>query len=64
MPLDYKSHAGWGTGASRCAAPCDVSWAGLVGTLTSRAPSQPYRPVGIALGAAAWRCCFAHRLAN
>mmetsp|Transcript_29275 Transcript_29275/g.86607 ORF Transcript_29275/g.86607 Transcript_29275/m.86607 type:complete len:251 (-) Transcript_29275:45-797(-) len=32
-----QSHAQWGTGASRRAAPCDDSWAGLVGTLTSRA---------------------------
>eukprot|EP00955_Chlamydomonas_euryale_P108120 365819-Chlamydomonas_euryale.AAC.8 len=39
-------HARWGTGASRRAAPCDDSWAGLVGTLISRAP----RPAGNALG--------------
>eukprot|EP00955_Chlamydomonas_euryale_P005130 54714-Chlamydomonas_euryale.AAC.2 len=38
MPLAYESHSRRGTGASRRAAPCDDSWAGLVGTLTSRAP--------------------------
>eukprot|EP00955_Chlamydomonas_euryale_P000132 1383-Chlamydomonas_euryale.AAC.2 len=38
MALAYESHTGWGTGVSRRAAPWDNSWAGLVGTLTLRAP--------------------------
>eukprot|EP00955_Chlamydomonas_euryale_P091004 364588-Chlamydomonas_euryale.AAC.24 len=42
MPLAYESHPQWGTGASCVAAPCDDSWAGHVGTLTSTAP-QPVR---------------------
>eukprot|EP00955_Chlamydomonas_euryale_P091419 364620-Chlamydomonas_euryale.AAC.9 len=38
MPLAYEPHTGWGKGASRRAAPWDNTWAGLLGTLTSRAP--------------------------
>eukprot|EP00955_Chlamydomonas_euryale_P101166 365326-Chlamydomonas_euryale.AAC.19 len=54
-----QSHAQWGTGASRRAAPCDDSWAGLMGTLTSRAS----RPVRTALERwAPLRGCIASRI--